>query len=110
MSGMTYALKLSEAEVFRYRKMAEMALESERDDWVAAGIVPGAAVADVGSGPGAITAAISDMVGPSGHVWAVDRDPQALAAARVVAAAPNVEFHAGTATETGLEPGKADVA
>ncbi|MBO3745590.1 methyltransferase domain-containing protein [Streptosporangiaceae bacterium NEAU-GS5] len=106
---MTYALKLSDAEIFRYRKMAEMALEAERDEWAAVGIVPGAKVADIGSGPGAITAALSDLVGPSGRVWAVDRDPEAIATARVVAPAPNVEFRTGTATETGLEPGCADV-
>ncbi|PLS76130.1 MAG: hypothetical protein CYG61_03730 [Actinobacteria bacterium] len=43
-----YALELSEAELFRYQKMAELALSTERELWSAAGIVEGASVASRG--------------------------------------------------------------
>ncbi|MGH3755620.1 MAG: hypothetical protein ACRDRP_23590 [Pseudonocardiaceae bacterium] len=54
---MAYALQLSEAERARYRFMAESARTEERAQWTAAGIEPGAQVADIGCGPGALLAA-----------------------------------------------------
>ena len=47
-----YVLALSDAEVARYRMMAQRAAEDEADQWAAAGIAAGAVVADVGCGPG----------------------------------------------------------
>ncbi len=102
-----YALDLSEAEVFRYQKMAEMALSTERDMWAAAGIVEGARVADVGCGPGAISVVLAELVGPAGHVWAVDNGAEALEAAAAAvgrAGVANVTVPAGDADDTGLAP------
>jgi hypothetical protein len=42
-----YALEVTEAEIRRYRMMADRARTDERDLWRSAGIVPGAVVADV---------------------------------------------------------------
>ncbi|MCA1708648.1 MAG: class I SAM-dependent methyltransferase, partial [Actinobacteria bacterium] len=81
-----YPLKLSEAELGRYRFMAESAERMERDLWAASGIVAGAVVADVGCGPGAVSGVLADAVGPGGRVLAVDRDAQAVETARVVIA------------------------
>ncbi len=50
----SYALQLSDEEVQRYRAMAKTAVAAERKLWEAAGISRGAAVADVGCGPGAV--------------------------------------------------------
>jgi ubiquinone/menaquinone biosynthesis C-methylase UbiE len=52
-------------------------------DLLRAGIA-GAGVhwADLGSGTGAFTLAIADLVGPSGAIWSVDRDAAALAEQR----------------------------
>jgi SAM-dependent methyltransferase len=107
-----YALRLDEGEVERYRMMAEQARAAEADLWELAGVGPGARVADVGCGPGAMLPALSGAVGPDGRVQAVDADPGAVAAARALAAAaglPNVEVTEGRADRTGLEPGSLDV-
>jgi ubiquinone/menaquinone biosynthesis C-methylase UbiE len=49
-----YVLTLSEDELRRYRFMADAARQIEQDLWQTAGITPGATVADVGCGPGAL--------------------------------------------------------
>jgi SAM-dependent methyltransferase len=107
-----YALRLDEGEVERYRMMAEQARAAEADLWELAGIGPGARVADVGCGPGAMLPALSEAVGSDGRVQAVDADPGAVAAARALADAAgleNVEVAEGRADHTGLEPGSLDV-
>ena len=107
-----YALKLSEVELARYAVMAESAARSEQDLFASAGIVEGAAVADVGCGPGAMSAVVARLVGPSGRVVAVDRDPEAVAAAQAGVAQAgfdNVDVHAGDADATGIDPGSVDV-
>jgi ubiquinone/menaquinone biosynthesis C-methylase UbiE len=58
-----YALALSEAEIGRYRMMAAVARRDEAAQWEAAGIIPGARVADVGCGPGAVLVAMAEVVG-----------------------------------------------
>ena len=58
-----YALELDPGEVERYRMMAEQARAAEADLWDLAGIGPGASVADVGCGPGAMLPALSDAGG-----------------------------------------------
>jgi SAM-dependent methyltransferase len=107
-----YALKLSEAELTRYRLMAETAARAERDLWSACGVAEGAVVADVGCGPGAMSLVAAELVGPTGRVLAVDRDPTAVEAARVTAAragAENVTVEVGDAVDTGIAPGSVDV-
>ena len=107
-----YALTLSEAEVARYRVMAEAAHADEADLWQLAGIAPGARMADIGCGPGALLPALSAAVGPLGRVIGIDGDPPSVAAAQalvVAAALDNVSVRAGRAEDTGLEPGSLDV-
>jgi SAM-dependent methyltransferase len=56
---------------------------------------------------------LAEIVGPEGRVIAVERDPQALAEARVLveqAGATNVELHGGDAADTGIEEASVDVA
>jgi SAM-dependent methyltransferase len=106
-----YALELDEREVERYRLMAEQARADEADLWELAGIGPGARVADVGCGPGAMLPALSAAVGPGGRVHAVDGDPAAVAAAGALVAAAglaNVSVAEGRADRTGLEAGSLD--
>ncbi len=102
-----YPLQLSDVELARYQFMAETAAASEADLWTAAGVVDGAAVADVGCGPGAVSAVLARLVGPTGRVVAVDRDPNAVAAARAAGAA-NLTVSEGAADDTGLEPASVD--
>ncbi|MDP9102029.1 MAG: methyltransferase domain-containing protein [Actinomycetota bacterium] len=108
-----YVLSLSESELRRYQVMAAQARVLEADLWDRAGIASGAAVADVGCGPAATAVAMAQVVGPSGSVVGVERDPDALAQARSLVAAggvSNVTLRAGEAARTGLEPGSVDVA
>jgi SAM-dependent methyltransferase len=102
-----YPLQLSDVELDRYRFMAETAAAAEADLWTAAGVAEGAAVADVGCGPGAVSAVLARLVGPTGRVVAVDRDPNAVALARAGGAA-NLTVSVGEAHDTGLEPSSVD--
>lgn len=107
-----YALRLDDAELSRYRIMAQRAQHDEREFWHQVGIVAGATVADVGCGPGAISAALAESVGATGSVWAVERDPRALDHARAFAARSgiqNITFVQASATETGLPARSVDV-
>jgi 2-polyprenyl-3-methyl-5-hydroxy-6-metoxy-1,4-benzoquinol methylase len=107
-----YALALDEAEVSRYRLMAEQARAAEAGLWQEAGIVAGAQVADVGCGPGALLPALAAAVRPGGKVAAIDADPDAVAAARALVAKAglvNVAVRAGSAARTGLPAGSQDV-
>lgn len=108
-----YVLKLSDDEVARYRLMAQGAARDEHELWAAAGITEGAVVADVGCGPGAVSAVLAAAVGPTGAVHAVDRDPEALELARRSArdaGLTNVVVSEGSAWASGVGPGSVDVA
>ena len=107
-----YTLAVSQAEVQRYRLMAAQGVALEADLWQQAGIVAGAAVADVGCGPAAAAVELAIAVGPTGTVAAVERDDAALHAAEAVIAAANVanvRLVKGDATATGLDADSFDV-
>ncbi|MGH3886591.1 MAG: class I SAM-dependent methyltransferase [Pseudonocardiaceae bacterium] len=107
---MTYALRLTEAERGRYRLMAESARAEERAQWTAAGIVPGARVADIGCGPGAVLRLLAEEVGDGGRADGVDLDVGAVtAAAEQVAELTQASVRVGEAAATGLDPGSYDV-
>lgn len=106
-----YALQLSEHEVERYRGMAQRAMADEAHLWERAGIRRGAAVADVGCGPGAVTRLLAETVGQDGRVWAVDADAQAVEHAATMAAhagLAHVTTAVGDAAATGLAPRSLD--
>lgn len=103
---MTYALRLTEAERERYRLMAESARAEERAQWTAAGVVPGARVADIGCGPGAVLRLLAEEVGEGGQADGVDLDTGAVtAAAEQVADLAQASARVGEAAATGLDPG-----
>lgn len=106
-----YSLELDESEVARYGFMARAALAEESTEWEQA-VAPGATVADVGCGPGAVSMVLAEVVGPGGRVVGVDGNPQAVAVARSSAAdsgITNADFRVGDAAETGLDAGAFDV-
>lgn len=106
-----YTLELSEAERMRYRLMAERAREGEADLWAYSGIVPGARVADVGCGPGAVLAEIARIVGPDGTAVGVEPGEPAREAAREELDSQglqHVEVREGDGEASGLEPGTWD--
>jgi SAM-dependent methyltransferase len=116
VSMTTYALRLSADELARYRMMAARARVEEGDLWERAGLVPGARVADVGCGPGALLVTLAEVVGADGHVIGVDADPAAVAAARSVLAEAQIagpaiaagEVRQGRADATGLPAASID--
>jgi ubiquinone/menaquinone biosynthesis C-methylase UbiE len=92
--------------------MAEKAVAAEAHLWPRAGLAPGADVADVGCGPGAMLPSLAAAVTPGGTVTAVDADPRAVATARAAAEAAglsSVRVLAGRAEATGLAPASFDV-
>ena len=105
-------MQLNEAELARYQFMADAAARTEGSLWTVAGVVEGAVVADIGCGPGAIAAVLARVVGPSGRVVAVDREPTAVEAARSAAeraGVDNVSVQLGEAHDTGIAPASVDV-
>jgi SAM-dependent methyltransferase len=107
-----YLLNLSDDEVGRYRMMADLARSNEAQLWRRAGLREGAAVADIGCGPGALLSAWAEAVAPTGRVSAVDGDASAVATATALVAATGlrrVTVRQGRADRTGLEPGSFDV-
>jgi ubiquinone/menaquinone biosynthesis C-methylase UbiE len=113
-SGMPeYSFALDQAELARYDAMAARAVEHEAGLWDTAGIITGAAVVDLGCGPGAFLAALATRTAPSGTVVGVDAAGHAVAAAQALVVQRSLGgrvriVHAG-AQHTGLEPASFDV-
>jgi len=95
-----YVLGSSSPEIARLDLQAAT-LESGTDLLLRrAGIEPGQRVLDLGTGPGHVAFALSNIVGPSGSVVGVDQDPRMLALAnarRDEAGLGNVRFVEGDA-------------
>ncbi len=110
--GPSYSLALSDQEVERYRFMAQRARSGEAALWERAGIVGGAAIADIGCGPGLVLMELADVVGRSGRVAGVDRDPAAVETAQKlieVGSISNASATRGEAWSSGLPSGSFDV-
>ena len=107
-----YALRLSDDEIARYRLMAEQARTHEGELWTRAGIGPGARIADVGCGPGAILVLLAQAVGTEGQVVGLDSDNSAIAAASALISSTgwtNASVRVGRADDTGLPEASFDV-
>jgi SAM-dependent methyltransferase len=110
--GPRYALDLSPAERNRYRFMAQRAVLLEGERWRQYGVVPGARVADVGCGPGAVLVELARLVGDAGVVVGVEPGAEARAAAAEEIEADgltNARVIEGRADGTGLAPASQDV-
>jgi SAM-dependent methyltransferase len=111
---MTYSYRLDHTELARYRAMMAEALQHEGALWEMAGIKPGAAVVDVGCGPGAFLLALAEHTAPDGAVTGVDAGEQAVIAARGLITAldlqDRVQVRQRQAQATGLAAGSCDVA
>ena len=73
-----YLLGHSTQELARLAKQAEFYRELTRNLLICAGIAPGMRVLDFGTGAGDVALLLSELVGESGEVIAVDRAPEAL--------------------------------
>jgi SAM-dependent methyltransferase len=108
-----YTYTLDEADLRRYRSMAARAVASEGKLWDAAGITAGAAVLDLGCGPGAFLPELAERTGPAGRVVGVDESVDAATAARELVEhldlGHRIAIKQTRAQDTGLDPGSFDV-
>jgi SAM-dependent methyltransferase len=90
-----YLLGDEACEIVRLGEQHRLWREHALEGWRGAGIGAGARVVDVGAGPGWATEDLAALVGPQGHVTAVERSPDFLAALRdrVARAHTNVSVH-----------------
>lgn len=79
-----YLLGESQNEHSRLRDQSVVFDPLTRQLLIDAGITEGMSVLDIGTGAGAVAGLAADLVGPDGHVLAVDRDPSALDGARTL--------------------------
>src|SRR5215213_1511608 len=96
----SYALGRSAAETLRLIRQAQIYGPITRQFLVSAGIGTGMKVLDVGSGAGDVALLVADLVGPTGSVVGVDRNPAVLDVARrraVAAGLTNMHFVEGDA-------------
>lgn len=77
-----YVLGESETEHSRLRDQSVVLDPLTRQLLIEAGITEGMSVLDIGTGAGDVAVIAADLVGPDGHVLAVDRNPEALEGAR----------------------------
>ena len=88
-----YVLGESESEHSRLRDQSVVLDPLTRQLHIEAGITAGMSVLDIGTGAGHVAAIAADLVGPSGQVLAVDRNPEALDGARDrLGHRPEIEF------------------
>ena len=93
-----YPLGNTDAEHERLiRQAARVAPMTERF-FREAGVGPGQRVLDIGSGVGDVAMLVARLVGPSGEVVAIERDPKSIAKARV--RVTEAGFHNVTFTES----------
>jgi ubiquinone/menaquinone biosynthesis C-methylase UbiE len=77
-----YPLGTSDFERQRLIRQAQKLRPITEDAFRAAGLAPGMRVLDVGCGAGDVAMLAGEIVGPTGRVVTIDRDPQNLAFAR----------------------------
>ena len=82
MAATDYVLGYSEQEQKRLLKQAGLLRGWTERFFLAGGLAQGMRVLDVGCGMGDVSLLAADIVGPTGSVLGVDRDPHALARAR----------------------------
>src|SRR5918997_1895144 len=105
MTGDAYAMGRSEAETERLIRQSGFYAPFTRRMFERAGLGPGMRVLDVGTGAGDVALIAAEMVGSSGGVVGVDRNPEVLETARARALAlglTNLTFVEGDAAALDL--------
>src|SRR5215217_596259 len=105
-AGYSYAMGRSEAETERLICQSGFYAPFTLRLFERAGLGPGMRVLDVGTGAGDVALIAAEMVGASGGVVGVDRNPEVLKTARaraLTAGLSNATFVEGDAGELGLE-------
>ena len=97
-----YVLGSTYAEHARLKRQAEILDPYTSRLFVDAGLTMGQRVLDIGSGVGDVAMLAARVVGPTGLVVGIERDPQTINAARtrmVAEGLSNIEFIPGDLTE-----------
>ena len=89
---MKYPLQETERALRWYGVQAEFYGSMTRWMLVDAGIRPGMNVLDIGTGGGDVAVILSDLVGPTGRVLAIDISGEAISGAKTRVTQKNVEF------------------
>jgi len=82
MTEQAYVLGTHDAEIERLGLQHRVWRPYALDAWRRAGITGGQRVIDFGAGPGFATTDLAEIVGPDGHVFALERSERFLAALR----------------------------
>jgi SAM-dependent methyltransferase len=105
-----YALATGEAAAHRLNILHRLYGAGTRRVLFTAGLRRGMRVADLGCGVGMVSALLGELVGPDGHVMAIDGSAQQLAEARErLRGRTNTSFVEASAADTGLPPGSFDL-
>jgi SAM-dependent methyltransferase len=106
-----YALATGAAADYRLRLLHRLYGPGTWRVLLDAGLRPGMHVADLGCGVGMVTALLTELVGPEGHVVGIDFSGAQLAQARerLRPLGNNASFVEASATDTGLPPGSFDL-
>jgi SAM-dependent methyltransferase len=106
-----YALATGETAAYRLRLLHDLYGPGTRRLFLDAGLRRGMRVADLGCGVGMVTALLSELVGPEGHVVGIDASAAQLAEARDLlgSGGANTTFVEASATDTGLPRGSFDL-
>jgi SAM-dependent methyltransferase len=106
-----YVLATGEAAAYRLRLLHGLYGEGTRRVLLDTGLQRGMRAADLGCGVGVVTALLSKLVGPEGHVVGIDVSAAQLAQARerLNGSGGNVRFVEASATATGLPPESFDL-
>ena len=103
-SRSTYALPSTDRERQRLMTQAAMVNPLTHRLFADAGIGPGMRVLDLGCGVGDVSLLLADLVGPTGEVVGIDRDPRNLVVARSrTAGSPHVSFIEGDLADLAFE-------
>src|SRR5262249_59881130 len=78
----TYALATGADADYRLGILHDVYGPGTRQVLLASGLKPGIRAADIGCGVGRVTALLSELVGPEGHVFGVDFSDEQIAQAR----------------------------
>lgn len=77
-----YVLGTHDAEIARLALQHQVWRPAMLDAWMRAGMTRGSRVIDFGAGPGYATLDAAEMVGPDGHIAALERSPDFVSFAR----------------------------
>jgi SAM-dependent methyltransferase len=107
----SYVLATGQAADYRLRILHGLYEAGTRRLLAGSGLRRGMRVADLGCGVGMVTALLADLVGPRGHVVAIDASAAQLAQARqrLGPGGTHVRFVEASATATGLPPASFDL-